>query len=44
MKQKCGPNWSKYYFSYDVGRGFGDLYNKNHKLNLKFVKYWEKVS
>ena len=29
-------NWAKYYFSYDVGQGFNDLYNPNHKLNKKF--------
>lgn len=33
-------NWGKYYFSYDVGQGFNDLYNLNHKLNHKFTAYW----
>ncbi len=37
-------NWGKYYFSYDVGQGFNDLYNQNHKLNHKFVSYWQKVA
>jgi endoglycosylceramidase len=37
-------NWGKYYFSYDVGQGFNDLYNPNHKLNHKFVSYWQKVA
>ncbi len=37
-------NWGKYYFSYDVGQGFNDLYNMNHKLNHKFTAYWQKVA
>jgi len=37
-------NWGKYYFSYDVGQGFNNLYNLNHKLNHKFTQYWQKVA
>lgn len=37
-------NWAKYYFSYDVGQGFNDLYNPRHKLNKKFNDYWQKVA
>jgi hypothetical protein len=41
----CDQNgWGKYYFSYDVGQGFNDLYNTNHKLNHKFNAYWKKVA
>ena len=36
--------WGKYYFSYDVGQGFNDLYNPRHKLNQKFIAYWERVA
>lgn len=37
-------SWSEYYFTYDVGRGFGKLYDKGHELNKRFMKYWEKVA
>ncbi len=37
-------NWGKYYFSYDVGQGFNDLYNPNHKLNHKFNQFWHKLA
>lgn len=36
--------WGKYYFSYDVGQGFNDLYNVNHKLNKKFNAFWKKLA
>ena len=37
-------HWPNYYFSYDVGQGFADLYNPKHKLNRKFNDYWKKVA
>jgi len=37
-------NWGKYYFSYDVGQGFNDLYNTKHRLNHKFNDYWRKIA
>ncbi len=36
----CPLPWSDYYFAYDVGEGFSHLYNPNHELNKRFVKYW----
>lgn len=43
--QNCDQdNWGKYYFSYDVGQGFNNLYNTNHKLNKKFNDYWKKIA
>ena len=36
--------WGKYYFSYDVGQGFNNLYNLKHKLNHKFNAYWKKIA
>lgn len=43
-KSCTNPDWSSYYFSYDVAQGFNNLYNAKHPLNHKFVKYWEKVA
>jgi hypothetical protein len=44
-KNPCAsPNWSQFYFSYDVGEGFKHLYNTNSYLNHKFVLYWQKVA
>ena len=38
---KCDhAKWGKYYFSYDVGNVFNELYNTRSYLHKKFVKYW----
>ena len=36
--------WGKYYFSYDVGQTFRELYKVGTKLNKKFTDYWVKVA
>ncbi len=42
---KCDTNgWGKYYFSYDVGRTFNELYRKGSHLNKKFTDYWTKIA
>jgi len=40
----CSLPWSDYYFAYDVGEGFGHLYNPKHELNKRFIQYWKKVA
>ena len=42
---KCNKdNWGFYYFSYDVGQVFNQLYNPRTHLHKKFVKYWQKIA
>ena len=36
--------WGEYYFSYDVGETFNNLYHPGHKLNKKFTDFWVKVA
>ena len=36
--------WGKYYFSYDVGQTFRELYKPNTVLNKKFTEFWLKVA
>ena len=36
--------WGEYYFSYDVGETFNNLYHAGHKLNKKFTDFWVKVA
>ena len=40
----CSLPWSDYYFTFDVGKGFSNLYNPSHEINIKFVDYWQKVA
>ena len=41
---KCDQNgWGKYYFSYDVGNTFNELYRKGSNLNKKFTEFWLKI-
>ena len=42
---KCDKaKWGKYYFSYDVGNVFNELYNTRSYLHKKFVQFWRKIA
>jgi endoglycosylceramidase len=42
---KCDKDgWGKYYFSYDVGRAFAQLYKHGSPLNVKFTQFWLKIA
>jgi hypothetical protein len=42
---KCDTQgWGKYYFSYDVGHAFAQLYKKDSPLNKKFTAFWRKIA
>ena len=36
--------WGKYYFSYDVGNTFNELYKSGTRLNTKFTEFWVKIA
>ena len=36
--------WGKYYFTYDVGQVFNELYDTRSYLHKKYVKYWQKLA
>jgi endoglycosylceramidase len=36
--------WANYYFSYDTGHAFNELYRKDSPLNKKFTAFWKKIA